>query len=296
MTEALSTQRQIAADLQVSSTFDAEAEIERRIVFLADRLVDTGLSALVLGISGGVDSTTAGRLCQLAVERARAAGHPATFVAMRLPYGVQADEHHAQAALEFIRPDRVLTVDVRPASDAALDALLAAGLTFRDAAQQDFVHGNVKARQRMIAQYAVAGAMGGLVVGTDHAAEAVTGFFTKHGDGAADVVPLTGLTKRRVRAIAAALGAPAELVGKAPTADLESLSPGKLDEDALGLAYEHIDAYLEGRTVPAEVAEALVTRYRATEHKRCLPIAPPAVAATAASATVDDRLSRNGSR
>ncbi|MEU4677948.1 ammonia-dependent NAD(+) synthetase [Micromonospora sp. NPDC023737] len=295
MTEALSTQQQIAADLQVSSTFDAEAEIERRTVFLADRLVDTGLSTLVLGISGGVDSTTAGRLCQLAVERARAAGHPATFVAMRLPYGVQADEHHAQAALEFIRPDRVLTVDVKPASDAALDALLAAGLTFRDAAQQDFVHGNVKARQRMIAQYAVAGAMGGLVVGTDHAAEAVTGFFTKHGDGAADVVPLTGLTKRRVRAIAAALGAPAELVGKAPTADLESLAPGKLDEDALGLAYEHIDAYLEGRPVPAEAAEALVARYRATEHKRSLPIAPPQ-SGVAAPATGEDLLRSHATR
>ncbi|MFC0504369.1 ammonia-dependent NAD(+) synthetase [Micromonospora costi] len=277
MTEALTTQQRIAADLQVSPVFDAAAEIERRVVFLADRLVDTGLSALVLGISGGVDSTTAGRLCQLAVERARDAGHPATFVAMRLPYGVQADEYHAQAALAFIRPDRVLTVDVKPASDAALDALVAGGLTFRDAAQQDFVHGNVKARQRMIAQYAVAGALGGLVVGTDHAAEAVTGFFTKHGDGAADVVPLTGLTKRRVRAIAATLGAPADLVGKAPTADLESLAPGKLDEDALGLAYEHIDEYLEGGSVPVEVEEALVARYRATEHKRCLPVAPAGV-------------------
>ncbi|MCW3814228.1 ammonia-dependent NAD(+) synthetase [Micromonospora sp. DR5-3] len=269
------TQQRIADELQVASGFDAAAEIERRVVFLADRLIDTGLTALVLGISGGVDSTTAGRLCQLAVERARDAGHPAVFVAMRLPYGVQADEHHAQAALAFIRPDRVLTVDVKPASDAALDALVAGGLTFTDAAQQDFVHGNVKARQRMIAQYAVAGAMGGLVVGTDHAAEAVTGFFTKHGDGAADVVPLTGLTKRRVRALARALGAPAELVGKAPTADLESLAPGKLDEDALGLTYEQIDDYLEGRPVPAEVAEALVARYRATEHKRGLPIAPP---------------------
>ncbi|MEU2611954.1 ammonia-dependent NAD(+) synthetase [Micromonospora sp. NPDC007271] len=270
-----STQQRIAAELHVASAFDAEEEIERRVVFLADRLVDTGLTALVLGISGGVDSTTAGRLCQLAVERARDAGHPAVFVAMRLPYGVQADEQHAQAALSFIRPDRVLTVDVKPASDAALDALVAAGLAFTDAAQQDFVHGNVKARQRMIAQYAVAGAMGGLVVGTDHAAEAVTGFFTKHGDGAADVVPLTGLTKRRVRALARALGAPAELVGKAPTADLESLAPGKLDEDALGLTYEQIDDYLEGRPVPAEVAEALVARYRATDHKRRLPIAPP---------------------
>ena len=274
MTDVMSMQQQIAQDLQVSSSFDAAAEIERRVVFLADRLVDTGLTALVLGISGGVDSTTAGRLCHLAVERARDAGHPAVFVAMRLPYGVQADEHHAQAALEFIRPDRVLTVDVKPASDAALDALVAAGLAFRDAAQQDFVHGNIKARQRMIAQYAVAGAMAGLVVGTDHAAEAVTGFFTKHGDGAADVVPLTGLTKRRVRAIAQALGAPADLVGKAPTADLETLAPGKLDEDALGLAYEHIDDYLEGRPVPAEVAEKLIARYRATEHKRQLPIAP----------------------
>ncbi|MGR6321260.1 ammonia-dependent NAD(+) synthetase [Micromonospora soli] len=274
MTDVLSTQRQIAEDLQVTASFDAAEEIERRVVFLADRLVDTGLTTLVLGISGGVDSTTAGRLCQLAVERARQAGHPATFVAMRLPYGVQADEHHAQAALEFIRPDRVLTVDVKPASDAALAAAVAGGLTFRDAAQQDFVHGNIKARQRMIAQYAVAGATDGLVVGTDHAAEAVTGFFTKHGDGAADLVPLTGLTKRRVRALAAALGAPVELVGKAPTADLESLAPGKLDEDALGLAYEHIDDYLEGRPVPAEVEAALVARYRATDHKRCLPVAP----------------------
>jgi NAD+ synthase len=274
MTDVMSTQQQIAADLQVPTAFDAASEIERRVVFLADRLVDTGLRALVLGISGGVDSTTAGRLCQLAVERARAAGHEAVFVAMRLPYGVQADEHHAQTALAFIRADRVLTVDVKPASDAALDALEAAGLTFRDAGQRDFVHGNVKARQRMIAQYAVAGAMNGLVVGTDHAAEAATGFFTKHGDGAADLVPLTGLTKRRVRAIAAALGAPAELVGKAPTADLESLAPGKLDEDALGLTYEQIDDYLEGRPVPAEVEAALVARYRATDHKRRPPIAP----------------------
>jgi len=276
MTDVTPTQARIAAELQVAPTFDATAEIERRVVFLADRLVDTGLTALVLGISGGVDSTTAGRLCQLAAERARAAGHPAVFVAMRLPYGVQADEHDAQAALAFIRPDRVLTVDVKPASDAALDALVAGGLTFRDAAQQDFVHGNVKARQRMIAQYAVAGALGGLVVGTDHAAEAVTGFFTKHGDGAADLVPLAGLTKRRVRAIAQALGAPADLVGKAPTADLESLAPGKLDEDALGLTYQQIDDYLEGRPVPVEVAEALEARYRATDHKRRPPIAPPA--------------------
>ncbi|MEU9378907.1 ammonia-dependent NAD(+) synthetase [Streptomyces sp. NPDC048255] len=267
-------QQEIARELQVSETFDAQLEIERRVAFLAERLTSTGLRSLVLGISGGVDSTTAGRLCQLAVERARAAGHEATFYAMRLPYGVQADEQDAQLALGFINADRVLTVDVKPASDAALEAALAGGTAFRDAHHQDFVQGNIKARQRMIAQYAVAGAHDGLVVGTDHAAEAVSGFFTKFGDGAADLVPLTGLTKRRVRACADTLGAPAELVWKTPTADLETLDPGKADEDALGVTYDEIDDFLEGKPVGERAFDAIVRRYRLTEHKRMLPIAP----------------------
>jgi NAD+ synthase len=126
----------------------------------------------------------------------------------------------------------------------------------------------------MIAQYAVAGAHHGLVVGTDHAAEAVSGFFTKYGDGAADVVPLTGLTKRRVRALAQTLGAPAELVWKTPTADLETLDPGKPDEDALGVTYDDIDDFLEGKPVGEQAYESIARRYRLTEHKRQLPVAP----------------------
>ncbi|MFD3548842.1 ammonia-dependent NAD(+) synthetase [Streptomyces sp. NPDC058655] len=271
---SIALQQQIARELQVSQIFDAEQEIERRVAFLTERLVSTGMRSLVLGISGGVDSTTAGRLCQLAVERARAGGHDATFFAMRLPYGVQADEQDAQLALGFIAADRVLTVDVRPASDAALEASLAGGTVFRDARHQDFVQGNIKARQRMIAQYAVAGAHEGLVVGTDHAAEAVSGFFTKFGDGAADLVPLTGLTKRRVRAVADALGAPAELVWKTPTADLETLDPGKADEDALGVTYDDIDDFLEGKPIGEEAFATITRRYRLTEHKRQLPLGP----------------------
>ncbi|GIF05097.1 ammonia-dependent NAD(+) synthetase [Actinoplanes siamensis] len=265
---------QIARELGVTAEFDAAQEIERRVAFLADTLTRTGARALILGISGGVDSSTAGRLCQLAVERSRDAGHQAEFIAMRLPYGIQADEADAQAALGFIQADRVLTVDVRPAADAALQSLLAGGLTTRDAAEQDFILGNIKARERMIAQYAVASATRGLVVGTDHAAEAVTGFFTKHGDGAADVVPLSGLTKRRVRAVAAALGAPDPLVRKVPTADLESLRPGVADEDVLGFSYEDIDDFLEGKPVKPEVAEAVTARFHQTAHKRCLPPGP----------------------
>ncbi|MEU5506858.1 ammonia-dependent NAD(+) synthetase [Streptomyces fungicidicus] len=270
----IALQQEIARTLGVTETFEAEQEIERRVAFLAGRLTSTGLRSLVLGISGGVDSTVAGRLCQLAVERARAGGHEARFHAMRLPYGIQADEHDAQLALSFIKADHVLTVDIKPAADAALEATLTAGVSFRDARHEDFVHGNVKARQRMIAQYAVAGAQDGLVVGTDQAAEALTGFFTKFGDGAADLVPLAGLTKRRVRALADALGAPTGLVWKVPTADLESLDEGKADEDALGVTYDVIDDFLEGKPVDREAFDTIVHRYRLTDHKRRPPIAP----------------------
>src|SRR3954452_4316434 len=141
-------------------------------------------------------------------------------------------------------------------------------------AGHDLVRGNLKARMRMAAQYGVAGAHGLLVVGTDHAAEAVMGFFTKYGNGACDLAPLAGLTKRRVRAVAQALGAEDSVVAKVPTADLESERPGLPDEDVLGVTYEKIDDFLEGRDVAPEVHEIIVSTYRRTAHKRALPAAP----------------------
>ena len=257
-------QARIIAELGVPADFDAEAEIERRIRFLTDYLRDSGAQGFVLGISGGVDSSAAGRLCQLAAERTGTA-----FIAMRLPYGVQRDEDDAQRALEFIRPDEMLTVNVKPASDAILQAV-ENGL----GENEDFLLGNIKARQRMIAQYAVAGARNCLVVGTDHAAEAVMGFFTKYGDGAADLTPLAGLTKRRVRAVATALGAPKEITGKVPTADLESGRPGLPDEQAFGITYDEIDDFLEGKIVGDAAYKVITDWHRRTVHKRALPIAP----------------------
>ncbi|GAA1955835.1 ammonia-dependent NAD(+) synthetase [Amycolatopsis minnesotensis] len=262
-------QELIIDELGVPAGFAAAAEVEARIGFLVERLKSSNTKALVLGISGGVDSSTTGRLCQLAAERVRAAGGKATFVAMRLPYGVQADEDDAQRALAFIEPDETLTVDVKPASDAMLDSVKNSGVDF--AGREDFLHGNIKARQRMIAQYAVAGAHGGLVVGTDHAAEAVMGFFTKYGDGACDLTPLSGLTKRRVRAVAAELGAPDGVVHKVPTADLESNSPGLPDEQAFGITYEDIDDFLEGNEVDGKVYETIISWHRRTAHKRAVP-------------------------
>ena len=272
--DAIARQAGIAAEMHVGAEFDAAREIERRVAFLATYLRSSGLKTYVLGISGGVDSTTAGRLAQLAVERLRAEQYDARFVAIRLPYGVQQDEADAQQALRFIRADENLAIDIKPAANGMLAALGTSGVSFTDDSQQDFVHGNIKARQRMIAQYAVAGARAGVVIGTDHAAESVMGFFTKFGDGGADVLPLAGLNKRRVRALAKALGATDAVAHKVPTADLEMLRPQRPDEDAYGIPYDDIDDFLEGKPV-SDAARATILRfYDVTRHKRALPYTP----------------------
>ncbi|WP_346797134.1 ammonia-dependent NAD(+) synthetase [Halomonas sp. Bachu 37] len=267
-------QQRICEALAVKASIDPQQEIDARVDFLCRQMIETGQHGLVLGISGGVDSTVAGRLAQLAVEKARDQGVEARFYAMRLPYGEQKDEDDAQKALTFIAPDEVLTTDVKPASDALLASLEQGGLAFRDAGHRDFVLGNIKARERMVTQYAVAGAMGGMVVGTDQAAEALMGFFTKYGDGACDLAPLTGLTKQQVRDIGTALEAPTHLVKKLPTADLESLKPLLADEIALGVTYDEIDAFLIGHPVSEQAFTTIVQTYERTEHKRQLPKAP----------------------
>ncbi|MEE6295665.1 ammonia-dependent NAD(+) synthetase [Georgenia wangjunii] len=269
------TQSEIIAALEVidPETFDATAEAERRVQFLAQYLQDTGAKGLVLGISGGVDSTVGGRLCQLACERVRENGGDARFVAVRLPYLVQRDEDDAAAALGFIQPDLSATIDIGPATDALWDQVHATGMPM-DAEKDHYHKGNVKARMRMISQYAIAGARGMLVVGTDQAAEAIVGFYTKFGDGAADVTPLFGLPKRRVREIGAYLGAPERLLTKVPTADLESDRPLLADEEALGVRYEAVDDYLEGKDVAEQDEATILGWYRRTGHKRALPVTP----------------------
>jgi NAD+ synthase len=265
----------IIAELEVvdPDTFDAASETERRIDFLADYLVRTNTRGYVLGISGGVDSTVAGRLAQLACERVRARGGQATFVAMRLPYRTQADADDATAAVDFIRPDEDMVVNIGESVDALWDASVDAGLPTGNP-WDDFVKGNVKARLRMVAQYAVAGARGMLVIGTDQAAEAVVGFYTKFGDGACDITPLTGLTKRRVKEIGRYLGASGHLVDKVPTADLEDDKPMQADEEALGVRYEAVDDYLEGRPVTPAEEDVITGWYLRTQHKRHLPVTP----------------------
>jgi NAD+ synthase len=270
----MTEQEMIINTLGVTSAFNVAAEARRRIEFLSTYLQASGLSAYVLGISGGVDSLAAALLAQRAVEELRAAGYEATFLAVRLPYGAQADESDAQWALETIQPDEIRTVDIKPAADAMLNSIKHAGVAVGDAGREDFLLGNIKARQRMIAQFALAGARRGLVIGTDHAAEALMGFFTKFGDGAADILPLSGLNKRRVRALAAHLGAPRELVDKVPAADLENLAPLRPDEEAYGVTYDQIDDFLEGRKIDEAARARILHMHSGTAHKRALPVAP----------------------
>ncbi|GGU94785.1 NH(3)-dependent NAD(+) synthetase [Kitasatospora herbaricolor] len=267
---------QILTELGVKPTIVPKVEIRQRVDFLKAYLRATSTKGFVLGISGGQDSSLTGKLCQLAAEELRAEGVEATFVAVRLPYGVQADEHDAQIALEFIRPDRSVAVNVKPSADAvsAEAALGLQELLGGEPVLRDFVRGNIKARERMVIQYAIAGQLGMLVVGTDHAAEAVTGFFTKYGDGGVDITPLTGLTKRQGAALLAELGAPPSVWEKVPTADLEDDRPALPDEVALGLKYSQIDDYLEGAEVAPEVAQKLESIYFATRHKRAVPVTP----------------------
>lgn len=270
----MSLRQQIIAEMKVLPEIDVEFEINRRVDFIKSTLKSTGLKHLVLGISGGVDSSTCGRLAQIAVDQLNTeqSSESYQFIAVRLPYGVQADEDDAQLSLNFIQPSSILTVNIQTGADAlhheVVTALGEADLLNASEYQLDFSKGNVKARQRMVAQYDVAGILGGLVLGTDHSAENITGFYTKYGDGAVDLVPLFGLNKRQVRLLAKTLGAPDKLVEKAPTADLESLDPGKTDEAALGLSYQQIDDFLEGREVDALVEEKLCAIYLATQHKR----------------------------
>ncbi len=261
-------QKQIIDYEKVKPQIDPEAEIKRSVNFLQDFLLQNHLQTLVLGISGGQDSTLAGRLCQLAVEqlRRKTGQQQYQFVAVRLPYGKQADESDALAALSWMKPDQVLRVDIKPAVDATV-----ANIENNKLEISDFNKGNIKARQRMIVQYAIAGDLKGCVVGTDHAAENVTGFYTKYGDGAADLTPLFRLNKRQGRQLLAALGAPAPLYTKVPTADLEDQRPGLSDEAALGVSYEDIDNYLEGQEISAQAAQQIETWYQKTAHKRRLP-------------------------
>ncbi|BCU52748.1 NAD+ synthase [Staphylococcus auricularis] len=254
----------VVEEMKVKPTIDSENEINDIMHFIKSYVQSHHfIQSIVLGISGGQDSTLAGKLAQMAVESLRKEHRDVRFIAVKLPYGQQKDADEVEDALDFIQPDETITVNIKPAVDQSVASLKEAGITLTD-----FEKGNEKARERMKVQFSIAANQSGIVLGTDHSAENLTGFFTKYGDGAADIAPLFGLNKRQGRQLLAYLEAPRHLYEKAPTADLEDDKPQLPDEEALGVTYNDIDDYLEGKTVSSEAKETIEKHYVRNAHKR----------------------------
>jgi NAD+ synthase len=263
-------QKQIVEEMMVKPEIDPKEEIRKSVDFLKAYLKKYPFfKGFVLGISGGQDSTLTGKLAQIAINELKeeSGNKDYTFIAVRLPYGVQKDMDDVNDAIEFMQADKALTVNIKGAVDASEAALKEAGIEL-----SDFAKGNEKARERMKAQYSIAAMENCVVLGTDHSAEAVTGFYTKFGDGGADLTPIFRLNKRQGKQLLKELGCPEHLYTKKPTADLEDERPQIPDEVALGVTYDNIDDYLEGKEIPETAAKKIESFYLKSQHKRHLPI------------------------
>ncbi|MBE1556728.1 ammonia-dependent NAD(+) synthetase [Sporosarcina limicola] len=266
----MSLQEEIIAQLKVQPIINAEEEVRKSVDFMkAYARKNAFLSGFVLGISGGQDSTLVGKLAQFAVDELNLEDgmDRYKFIAIRLPYGHQFDEADCQDALDFIKPSMVYTVNIKESVDASERTLTAAGVIL-----SDFAKGNEKARERMKVQYSIAAMHNCVVLGSDHAAEAITGFYTKFGDGGADLMPIYRLNKRQGKQLLQELGCPEHLYMKVPTADLEEDKPAIPDEVALGVTYDQIDDYLEGKETMEKSSEIIEHYFSRSQHKRHLPI------------------------
>ncbi len=265
--EKMTLQQEIIEKLGVKPTIDADEEIKRRVSFLKEYVKQAGTTGLLIAISGGVDSAVAAGLCKRATdELSQESGKEYITLGVFQPYGDQEDiDHSYEVAAAFGLTHKVETNIAEAVDEIALETEYAFKALNINRHISRGGKGNVKARTRMVVQYALAFDLNLLVVGTDHASEALTGFFTKWGDGAVDITPLSSLNKRQVRELARRLGVPAAVVDKAPTAGLWQ---GQTDENELGVSYEDNSSYLEGKEIDSKARELLEKYYLRTEHKR----------------------------
>jgi len=263
----MSLQQEIIAKLGVQSQIDAAQEIRKRVDFLKEYVLSSGTRGLLIAISGGVDSAVASAICKLATDELSAQqGKEYKTLGVFQPYGVQSDIDHSYEVAKAL--DLQYTVETN-IEDTVGEIVLETEFALKSIGVHGHLSrsgkGNVKARTRMVIQYALAFEQNLLVVGTDHASEAITGFFTKYGDGAVDITPLSSLNKRQVRLLGAELGVPQSVLEKAPTAGLWE---GQTDEAELGITYEDNSDYLEGKEIDPVIKEKLEKQYIKTNHKR----------------------------
>jgi NAD+ synthase len=272
MTDASPLLEGTTVDLVLSEP-ELEARRERIVGFIGDTVGAAGADGAVLGLSGGIDSTT---VAYLAVE---ALGSDAVHgLIMPSEVNPEADETDAEGVAESLDIEYDV-IDIAPIVESFVDA------TPPGAADDRMALGNVRVRTRAVLNYFVANAEGRLVLGTGNRSEAATGYFTKYGDQAVDCNPIGNLYKCQVRQLARQLGVPEELVTRTPSAGMWA---GQTDETEMGLGYDELDAILalhvDGpfsksatrRTLglPDAAIERVVELYEDSRHKRAMPPAP----------------------
>ena len=235
---------------------DYREETEKRVAFIRDILAKSGAAGVVYGNSGGKDSALTGILCKMACDDTVGIVMPCQS---KRNFGEDMADGLAVAEQFGIE---VRTVDLTPVKEA-FTAALAGAAKLNSAADT-----NVNPRLRMTALYAVAAAENRLVAGTGNRSERYMGYFTKWGDGACDFNPIGDLTVTEIYEFLRYLGAPENIIKKAPSA---GLFEGQTDESEMGVTYAAIDRYLSGEAV-SEAEEAVIRRYHGRSgHKLALP-------------------------
>jgi NAD+ synthase len=250
--------------------------LEARAAWIASRVEATGRSGVVLALSGGIDSALSLALA------ARRLG-PDRITAVHLPSrhtdAVHLDDARAAARAVGLPDVRLLVVSIEP-------LVLGVTATRVEAGDTDLRLGNASARCRMIVVFDLAAELGALVLGTENQTENLLGYFTRFGDAASDLEPLSDLYKTEVRTAAGLLGVPASIIAKEPTAGLWA---GQTDEDELGFTYREADLALaalhdggldpaaaaEITGVPRGVVERVAARVAAVTWKHEVPYMPP---------------------
>lgn len=239
-------------------------DIKKRTQFIQDQVEKAGMNGVVVGISGGIDSSVSAALAIKALGRSKVLG-------VWMP--AYSDPVHEKDAREMAQAIdlNLITVNLNETTDALVKALkngLQAGGLLADGNELGtLIKGNTKARERMAVLYATAGQLSYLVMGTCNRTEIHLGYETKGGDQLCDFNPIASMVKAQVRIMARELGIPESILKKAPSADLWA---GQTDEGEMGFSYEDADrALLTGEGNP-EVLRKMERLNRSSEHKRIL--------------------------
>ncbi|QTM99942.1 NAD(+) synthase [Sediminibacillus dalangtanensis] len=236
-----------------------QEKVEKIVAWLQEKIKESGVKGLLVGVSGGIDSAVVAHLIK------RAAPDHSLGVILPCKSNPQ-DMEDAKKVIDSCGIDSI-TVDLSETHDVLFNNIQTQ-LNDQQSVNPDnqqLADANLRARLRMSTLYALAANYQYLVVGTDNAAEFYTGYFTKYGDGGVDLVPLVSLGKGEVREMAEYLGVPDDIVHKQPSAGLWE---GQTDENEMGTTYEKIDKYLKGEEIPQKDKEIIDQLHKKSAHKR----------------------------